>query len=158
MLANALTAVAAVSLCIVTTSEPASADYREHALFQNSYSQKCLEMPYGTKDNLAQAGQYTCYGWETQQWNYNTDTGIIQNVWTGKCLEVMYWNPNNYAPVGQFDCTFAANQQWNMARSTGLIQNRFSGKCLEVPDRADFAKVFQRDCGASVNQIWAWTI
>jgi hypothetical protein len=152
----ALTALTVSTVGLAVTAEPAAATVRYYALFQNRTTGKCLETPHGTKAELAQMGQYPCYGWATQQWHYNTDTGLIQNVWSGLCLEVTYWNPNDWAPVGQYRCTGAANQQWTMVASSGLIGNRFSGKCLEVLGTTDLAKVVQRTCGAGY-QFWYWT-
>jgi hypothetical protein len=127
-------------------------------MIENVNSHKCLEMPWATRDNFAQAGQYTCHGGDNQQWAYNPDTGEIRNIHSGKCLEDMYYSTDNFAPIGQYDCTGGVNQMWWMGDSTGLIENQFSMKCLEVLDYRtdDFAPVDQYDCYAGSTQLWLW--
>ncbi|HCT78561.1 MAG TPA: hypothetical protein DGT23_18665 [Micromonosporaceae bacterium] len=153
-----LAAVTVAVLAVVAVPAPAFAEVGYYRLFQNRYSGKCLEIPYGSTANFAQAGQYDCYGGPIEQWNYSTTTGLIQNVNSGKCLEVLYYSTANFAPVGQYDCYGGANQQWYFNRSNGLIANRHSGKCLEVLYYAthNFAPVGQYDCYGGANQQWWW--
>jgi hypothetical protein len=127
-------------------------------LFQNANSGKCLEMLNYSTANFAPAGQWSCHGDVNQQWNYNTDTGLIQNVNSGKCLEVLNYSTANGAQVGQWDCYGGQNQKWWLNPSTGLIQNQYSGKCLEVLNysTANFAPVGQWDCYGGANQVWGW--
>jgi len=54
----------------------------------------CLDVYQGSMATRSNKDVQTslCNGAETQQWNFNSSTGLIQNVGTGKCLSLDYHN------------------------------------------------------------------
>jgi hypothetical protein len=54
----------------------------------------CLDVYQGSMSTRSGKNVQTssCTGTETQQWSFNSSTGLIQNVGTGKCLSLDYHN------------------------------------------------------------------
>jgi hypothetical protein len=54
----------------------------------------CLDVYQGLMTTRSDKNVQTspCTGGETQQWNFNSSTGLIENVATGKCLSLEYRN------------------------------------------------------------------
>ena len=136
----------------------AAGDYR----LVSANSGRCAEIYGFSRDNLAPANQWACWGGPNQRVQA-TPLGDgfyeLRFVHSDKCLEVFNWSRSPGESVGQFSCHGGDNQRWSGQYINGrtfVIQNKFSGQCLDVAgaSRADGGQLIQWPCHHGSNQQW----
>ncbi|MEV6954155.1 RICIN domain-containing protein [Streptomyces sp. NPDC051183] len=122
-------------------------------LLRNANSDKCLEIVNSSKDNGADAQQWSCGSQPGAKWEFRATTtaGVyeIVNANSGKCLEIVNSSKDNGARAQQWSCLGIPTQRWTISQAgstVGLnITNVNSGKTLEISNSS-------KDNGAAAQQ------
>jgi hypothetical protein len=83
----------------------------------NQGSQKCMDVPGGSKDSQVKIQQFKCHGGPDQQWRFTpAEDGffVIYNVYSGLCLDIPGSSTDWGTLVQQFGFNNGTNQKWRV--------------------------------------------
>ena len=144
-------------------SRTSSSAVYSHSL-QVEHSQKCLDVPGGSKNAVSPVQQFSCTGADNQEWSVESiGNGYYRIVsrFSGMCLDVKGASQELHALVQQYPCHGSDNQSFTFRQVSGdynLIVAKHSGMCLDVrgSSRADLASIQQYSCHGNSNQQWRY--
>ena len=153
-------------LALVLVGEPATAHAApKYYYIKNHATGKCLDIPYGSRDNGANVQQWQCHAVAQELFYFisvESEFGPyqIRSAATGKCIDVTAYSNENGANIQQWTCSGRTNQLFRLDYvddgSRFRIVNVKSGKCLDVPygSPANGANVQQWACSENAQQKW----
>ncbi|MGX7673692.1 ricin-type beta-trefoil lectin domain protein [Plantactinospora sp. DSM 117369] len=110
-------------------------------------SNRCVDVPNGSRTNGTRVQLYDCNGQVQQQWTYTSNKQL--QVYGNMCLDAA--GSGNGTAVQIYSCHGQSNQQWNV-NSNGTISGVQSGRCLDVWSTANGAQIQLYDCHGNTNQ------
>ena len=132
--------------------------------FKAAHSNKCLEIPNNSQENLVGAIQSDCDGGDNQQFQIESvgaDMFRLIAKHSGKCLDINRVSIANGARVIQYTCHNNDNQRFLRTSSSSTLVAVHSGKCVDVfggvTSTSNGATVVQWACHGNPNQQWAWS-
>ncbi len=137
-------------------------DFRGYYHIIAKHSGKCLDVQDESKEDGANAFQYSLHGGPNQQWVFvkaDDDCYYIVARHSGKCLDVLDWHKEDGARVCQITLFGGDNQKWQLRQTKDdyfHIIAKHSGKCLDVAGRGteDGTIVQQYTVHGGDNQKW----
>jgi lysophospholipase L1-like esterase len=127
----------------------------------NTTSGQCLDVPGGATAAGTKLRQWTCNGYDPQNWRLTAASGgyfTMTDERSGLCLDVPKSSTANGVQLQQWTCNGTGAQLWqvmNAGAGVNLV-SKASGRCLEVAagSATPGAVVRQWTCNGAAWQLW----
>lgn len=115
-------------------------------------SDRCMDIPGGSRNQGAQIALWSCHGGENQRFTFQAD-GRIRTA-GGLCVNALGGGGRDGDRIGVWPCGGGANEFWQVT-GNGEIKG-INGKCIDVPggNSAQGTGLVLWSCNGGLNQRW----